>query len=410
MKKKKVLLIHHSGLVGGAGGISLYNLWLSLQVEYEVVGYVPDDPPSFMKFLKGKGLSPPKIFDYRLGKMTYYSGGNSALAPPKFWYHTLHSLTQIKYWENVLESEKPDLVIVNSKVLCWMGFLFKKADIKSVCYVRETIRGNPSNIMNQIMRKMLDSYTAVTFLSEYDLRQTKLKQADMIVTPDYLEPSEYRDKIGRIEACQRLGIDPNSFNVLFAGGVNKLKGIDLAVESMNQLKNSDITLIVAGSDGGGKINGNRVDILQFVKHFGAIWFSKRITKKIDTYGIKSKIKFIGVQIDMSVAYSGCDLIIFPMKKPHQARPAFEVGVQKKIAVITDFPNIREYIKDGFNGIAVEPDNPTELAKAIVKAKNNRNWLKQLGENNYDYTIKYHTEKNAMAELIGKIRKMLIGAI
>ncbi len=147
MKKKKVLLIHHSGLVGGAG-ISLYNLWLSLQVEYEVVGYVPDDPPSFMKFLKGKGLS-PKIFDYRLGKMTYYSGGNSALAP-KFWYHTLHSLTQIKYWENVLESEKPDLVIVNSKVLCWMGFLFKKGGYKECVLCkgdnkRESKQYNESN-------------------------------------------------------------------------------------------------------------------------------------------------------------------------------------------------------------------------------------------------------------------------
>ena len=71
--KNKILIIHHSGLIGGAG-ISFYNVWIELEKEYNVVSYIPDDPPDLLSFLEKKGLK-PHTFPFRLGKLTYYSGG-----------------------------------------------------------------------------------------------------------------------------------------------------------------------------------------------------------------------------------------------------------------------------------------------------------------------------------------------
>ena len=63
----KILIIHHSGLHGGAG-ISLYNTWLELQRHYEVVAYIPNNPSQLNNFLTSKGLT-PKIFPFKLGKI-----------------------------------------------------------------------------------------------------------------------------------------------------------------------------------------------------------------------------------------------------------------------------------------------------------------------------------------------------
>jgi glycosyltransferase involved in cell wall biosynthesis len=400
MNKKKILMIHHSGLIGGAG-ISFYNIWRSLEEKYNVVSYVADDPPDLLMFLKEKDFN-PKSFPFRLGKLTYYSGGNN-LWKPRFWYHALHSIFQIRYWKMVIKKENPDLIIVNSKVLCWMGKLFKRT--KSVCFVRETIPGNPGNIMNIIMRNLLDDFTLVAFLSEYDLLQTRLSKAKTIVSPDFLDVADYKDKLGKEVACEKLNINSSSFNVLFVGGIDRLKGIDLALKAINLLKDEDITLVVAGNDFGDTSENGHKFINKFKKR-KSIQFSKEIKTYVKQKGIENKINFIGVQTDISVAFSACDVLIFPMKAPHQARPAFEIGVQQKPVIITDFPNIREFVRDGFNGLTFEPNNPDSLVKAIMTFKNDKRMLEKLGNCNYEYTMKYHTERHAMGVLIDKIDEIL----
>jgi glycosyltransferase involved in cell wall biosynthesis len=400
--KKKVLLIHHSGLIGGAG-VSFYNLWLTLQNRFEVVGYVPDEPPDFMNDLRAKGLR-PRFFRFRLGKITYYSGGNRLLNL-KFWYHFLHILFQYKYWKNVISNEKPDLVIVNSKVLCWMGILFKRAGIKSICFVRETILGNPKNLVNRFIRSLLENFQLVTFLSNYDKQQTALSNTISIVATDYLDPCKYKNVIDKKVACSRLGINPNTFNVLYVGGINELKGIDIAIKALSLLDNQ-VSLIVAGADSGlVKEKGLRGLILK-VKKGKIINFSKSIKKRIKENNLEKNVFIIGVQTEMVTAYSACDLLIFPMKKPHQARPAFEVGVQKKPVVISDFPNIREFVVNGENGVTFEPNNPNSLSKVIQDLMNNPELLKQYGNRNYEYTMKYHTEGYAIKELINKIEELV----
>jgi len=197
-----------------------------------------------------------------------------------------------------------------------------------------------------------------------------------------------------------------SFNVLFVGGIDRLKGIDIAVKSIDILKNEDITLIVAGNDFGELGNKKIKSLVTNLIKRNSAKFSKGIKAYINKKGLENKIRFIGIQTDMSIPFSACDVLIFPMKEPHQARPAFEIGVQKKPVIIADFSNICEFVKDGVNGLTFEPNNPESLAQAILRLKNDRNLLAELGKRNYEYTMKYHTENYAMGELIDKITELL----
>lgn len=398
---KKILFIHHWSTIGGSG-ISLFNTWKSLQDHYVVVTYIPDNPLSLFEFLSAKGLN-SKTYSFTCGQLSYYSGGSSPLKPG-FWYSLYNALMQIPYWRKVVKTEQPDIIIVNSKVLCWMGKIFKEK--KSVCIVRETINGNPNNLLNRIMKRLLENFTLVSFLSEYDLIQTNLKKASTVVSPDFLFSENYVDILGKKVACEQLDINENSFNIAFAGGINKLKGIDLALEAMNYLKNENINLIVAGEEIDAIINQSS-NIFSFnVFKKVRLRFAKNIKKYIANNELQDKVKFVGVQKDISILYSASDILIFPMKKPHQARPAFEIGIQKKPVIITDFPNIREFVKDGVNGLTFEPNNPESLAQAILKLKNDRVLLNLLGEANYEFTLEYHTESYAMGKLMNAIKEIM----
>lgn len=389
MKKKKILMIHHSGLIGGAG-VSFYNLWTELKNDYIVTAYVANKPPDFINYLRKQGLSPNEV-SFRMGKLTYYSGGNR-LINPKFWYHALNSIFQINYWRRIIKIENPDLVIVNSKVLCWMGLIFKSLGMKSICFVRETIPGDVNSIMNKLMNKMLEQFDLVTFISEFDLMQTKLIAPKTLVLKNSLDINDYMGNIGKSEACSRLNISSEKFNVLFVGGIDRLKGIDVAVEAMRIINDEDVNLIVAGKDFGYVDRKNFMLKITSLKRHKAIKFSENIKRIIKKENLEKRVIFIGVKSDMSLLYSACDVLIFPMKKPHQARPVFEIGVQNKPVIISDFPHIEEFVKHEVNGLKFRPNDASELAKAIIRLKQDSVLLRELGDRNYQLTLKNHIKE------------------
>ncbi|MBU1092999.1 MAG: glycosyltransferase family 4 protein [Firmicutes bacterium] len=398
----KILIIHHSGLHGGAG-ISLYNTWLELQDYYEVVTYIPNSPSQLFDFLTSKGLK-PKVFPFKLGKITHYSGGNSLLQP-RFWYHALHSMFQVKYWQRIEIEENPDLIIVNSKVLSWMGKIFKKS--ATLCFVRETIAGKTNSLINKYMNRNLENFSAVSFLSEFDLKQTNLKKTNAFVVPDFLDKIDYIDSYGKTDSCKKLNIPFDSTNILFVGGINRLKGVDLVLKALVEIKNEKISLIIAGNDDGVVNESNLIRYyLTRIKKHKQIVYSKKIKDFIRKNKIEEKVYFIGIQKNISLAYSASDFLIFPMIKPHQARPVFEIGVQKKTAVISDFPNIRELIVHDVNGLTFSPGKYASLSFLILKLVNDPALLKRLGENNYKMSLSRHSKENALRILLEQIRLIL----
>lgn len=393
--KKKILLIHHSGLIGG-GSISFYNILKALEKKYEIACYIPSYPSDFSEFLKAKNIK-HNTFDFKLGKITYYNGGNS-IVNPKLWLHALNAITQVKYWKKVVKVEKPDLIYLNSKVLCWMSLIFKNN--KTVCFVRETIKGDKNNPINKTIKFLLDKFNLVAFLSNYDRNQIKLEKAHTLVSEEYLIPEEYSLKLKKDEACKELKLKTDSFNILFMGGVNELKGIDVALRAINRIKSEDLHLIVAGQ---GLEQGSKDDkFLKKIKNYKSYNFSNKIKTFIRDNTLEDNVSFIGVQNDMSICISACDICIFPMKKAHQARPIFEVGIQKKTIIVTDFPNIKEHLKDEVNGLTFKLNDYQSLSTEILRLKNNELLMKELGNNNYDLTMKYHTKDYALKKLLDMI--------
>lgn len=395
------MIIHHSGNIGGAG-ISCLNTALSLKDKYDVVVYCPSKPGDYSSFLSSKGIN-VKEFDFPLGAIHYYSGGAPVFSPV-FIKHVYYIKKYKQRWKQIILEEKPDLLIINSKITSWFSLIAEELSIKSLCFVRETRKDSVLGVWNNIQRKYLNKFTGVVFISGFDKNKESLKKPVTQVVPNYLQISNYEQKRESHEIRKKLGIGSSSFIILFVGGMARIKGIDVLIESLKYLKHSDIKLLIAG-DSNFHYRESK-GILNKVYNFLKMRYERKIINNITKYSLEDKIIKVGIQKEMSDIYTVAHVLVFPANEPHQARPAFEAGVQKKAVIMPDFENTKEYVRDKYNGLIFKRRNPKSLAKSINRLINEPNLLEELGENNYKQTIIKHTKEQSELLLYGMIEEIL----
>lgn len=388
----KLMFIHHSGLIGGAG-ISLTNNVVKLSEKNKTVVYIPSDPNTIAELIK-KQSDKVEVVEYgrRIGAITIYSGGDK-LFSKRFFYRLLLIAKQFKYWNQEIDKQSPDIVLINSKILCWMSLLPAIKKRKSVLFVRETTQGNTNRIINRIIRRLLEGFNVVSFLSEYDRKQENLKIAKSVVIKNSINPLQLHSDVSRKEALKELRLPQQKFHVLYVGGVSDMKGFDLAVQAVLKA-GKEYGLIVAGN--------NFSDIVSNqLKDYAAFW--KAYIKEND---LQRQILMVGRQNDMSQCYAACDVLLFPMRSMHQARPVFEAGYFKKPVIITDFECIKEFVKDGENGFTVPVNSVEEIVEKLHVLQQNPDLSRQMGEENHRRTIEHHDPDRNFEKLMNVIEDTL----
>lgn len=117
---KKILFIHHSGSLGGAG-VNVKYIANVLKTKYEVVTYCPTEPKDLSKYLHENDID-VKEYQFNPGYISYYNGSNNIFSSP-FISGIMGIIKNKNKWKEIIEKEKPDLVLVNSKILSWFSIL-----------------------------------------------------------------------------------------------------------------------------------------------------------------------------------------------------------------------------------------------------------------------------------------------
>ena len=74
-------------------------------------------------------------------------------------------------------------------------------------------------------------------------------------------------------------------------------------------------------------------------------------------------------------------------------PYIEAGAAFKPIIASDNSITRELIKNGYNGLLCEPNNPHMLASYIALVLGNKKLHRRLGQNGYNEAIKYTWESH-----------------
>lgn len=157
-----------------------------------------------------------------------------------------------------------------------------------------------------------------------------------------------------------IDYDENTFYVGLCARLNYVKGIEVFIKTANELKNENITFLIAG-------NGDERD--------------KYIDLK-DEYKL-TNLHFLGQIDDIYSFYNVLDINTLTSLSESFPYALLEGGLMKKATIASSVGGIPEMIENGKSGLLFKKEDYLELSNLILKVKNDSELRKNLGQNFYD---------------------------
>ena len=101
-------------------------------------------------------------------------------------------------------------------------------------------------------------------------------------------------------------------------------------------------------------------------------------------GVRNAIKIVGfVNYDeVALYHKASDIMVSVSRYDSGPQALLEAMACGDVPVISDLPSVREWIKDGWNGLLVEPSNVDQIADSIINLLQNEEMRKLFAERNW----------------------------
>jgi glycosyltransferase involved in cell wall biosynthesis len=186
-----------------------------------------------------------------------------------------------------------------------------------------------------------DASGRVVFNSQYTLRRAVESglqlTAPTVVTPGieerFLDP---------------LPPSPWQWKLLYAGRIDRFKGVDTAVAALEHLP-AEATLTIHGKGDAG--------------------YAEELERQALRLGVAERVRFGAFQSTDALrdAYEESDAVLFPVRgdEPWGLVPLEAMGVGRPV-ISTARGGTAEFVRDGDNALVIEPDDPRAVAQAVER--------------------------------------------
>jgi len=165
--------------------------------------------------------------------------------------------------------------------------------------------------------------------------------------------------------------------ILFLGRFDKIKGIDILIESINKIKS--------------QLDSLKIKFLFMGVDFG---FESTMIKMIQDSNLENIIKIIKnpPREDVISAYRECKFLVYPSRWELSPLTPLEGFAFKKTIISTTAHGIPSTITHNQNCILVEPDNPKQLSESILDLINDEEKCEKLGLSGYNLVLEQCNSK------------------
>jgi glycosyltransferase involved in cell wall biosynthesis len=175
-------------------------------------------------------------------------------------------------------------------------------------------------------------------------REDKYRVVHNCIDESEFAPHRFTDKIINIKKL--LGIQGKFPILTTAGRLSEEKGHVVLIEALKEIISHfpEMILLIVGE-------GSQRQILE---------------DKVNTLGLKTNVLFLGFQKDVALMLSVSDIFILPSLYEAFGISILEAMAMKVPVIATRVGGIPEVIKDGVDGILIEPKNPHSLSEAVIR--------------------------------------------
>ena len=135
--------------------------------------------------------------------------------------------------------------------------------------------------------------------------------------------------------------------ILCPARISRIKGQDVLIEALAEIKDLNFLCILAGADTGHED------------------FSEALKKKVEKLGLEGRVRLVGSTPYMTEAYMLSSIVVLPTIKPESfGRVSIEAQAMGRIVIVTDHGGVRETLVPNETGYLVWPNNVKALADAL----------------------------------------------
>lgn len=185
-----------------------------------------------------------------------------------------------------------------------------------------------------------------------------------------IDLEEYIRREKNHELLSRYGFNENDFIINFTGEYSRLGAIDDVVDSFIEISK--------------KIENAKLSLAVRIKNEKDAVKKSLILEKLKSAGLLDKTAFHDdATYRMSDVYNVCDISLFPVR---EMKGKFDVPLAvieamacEKPVIISDLPILREF-SNNKNSVIIKGGNRKELADAIIKFYEDKNFRESIGKN------------------------------
>jgi len=309
------------------------------------------------------------------GKTQFETEKSSLEIPAERAIDSVNPLNWYKVGKKIRD-ERPDYLIIKY----WMPFFapaFGKiakivksnghTKIAAVCHNIVPHEKKPGDItFTRYLFNTIDKFVILSHTVENDLKMIKPgAEYRVLYHPVY---SHFGEVVPREKALNHLNLSDKK-NILFFGFIRDYKGLDILLKACGILKNKiDFNLVIAG-----EFYSNEEKYLKLISETG---LSQNVSLHSD---------FIPAD-EVKYYFSASDVVVLPYRSATQSGIVQVAYNFYKPVIATKVGGLAEIVKDNYNGMLVEPENPEKLAEAILL------YFKENREQLYSDKIKEYQEE------------------
>jgi glycosyltransferase involved in cell wall biosynthesis len=179
----------------------------------------------------------------------------------------------------------------------------------------------------------------------------------------FVDPEDYSrpPKSDVEEVSARVGLVETDVVALIVGRMDPIKGQDLAIEAFAEIatKYPDLKLVIVGN---GSFSGSNAGL--GLSKSGK--WRAHLEEIVTRHRLPARVIFTGHldQQALDALYERCSFTIMPSVREGFGLVAVESWLHERPAIITVRAGIAELVRDGFNALLFDPDDPGSLVKKM----------------------------------------------
>lgn len=289
----------------------------------------------------------------------------------------------------IIKEEKYDVLHTEWYILSPIDYYYikkikKRNDIKYVATVHDILPFNQKIYDMYFHKKLYHMADTIILQAPENMKRfasifpEEQEKTVMIPHGHMLDYVEYASKK---ESRIKLGISNEKKVFLFFGQIKKVKGVDILLRAMAEIKDkySDLCLVIAGSVWKADFD----ECLRIIDE-----------KKLEPY-VLLDIRYIPDE-EVKYYYSAADICVLPYTDVYQSGVIQLAYGYKKTVVSSDLPAFTQFVKEGETGFLSKVGDTEDLSKALERALKHWDKLEILGQNGYNL-VKNDLDWNLLAK-------------